>query len=417
MVQVRDWRPADGVNTTTVFTNDFLLVARRSGTTQALDAFNQDRIDHLGEPNAQGEVVERPMTLEEAQGEARHDDEILRMHRDQGDVFILRRHHVSEPCGENQARSNHQWNLSPELSQALVYFQSGRGRGPEWCSVYEEGENNRHLGYVTNWDSASNPDLTDLLRTLDDIQQTAASGHAVSHRNLPLNSSVAIRIARAIPSSQIAELRTLVQGKMHDNRNDIERAFESPAKTLETAGWFGLGTDIYHVAKYALLGLGENPIRSAKILGGALTVFQTVRATVPRAITLARYARFASNIVAARGLREVAFRGAFHAARLLGVEAVEASLISGAAGVSTGSLALTTVGAATAGQIAAVVGVGLAVGVTAGTLLNQGVGIISRATGGDGRTLSDRIGDTVRPRSSEHWSVDNPISNFLAAHF
>ncbi|QQR81446.1 MAG: hypothetical protein IPJ69_04825 [Deltaproteobacteria bacterium] len=388
---MRNWTPADGVNTTTVFTNDWLLLNRGSSGLQPRNEYGQAQIDHLGEANAEGVVAEQPMTEAEALAFAHHDDELLRVHRgNRPDVFILRQHHISVSCDESRARSSHQRNLSPELARALVYFQSGRGRGPEWCSVYEEGEGNKHLGYVTNWDSNNNPDLNDLLRTLADIEQTAANGRPTSHQNLSLNPEVAVRLARAVPRSQISTLRALVETKMHDNRSTLENLVESPWKTMETAGWFGIGTDLYHLGKHVV----RHPVESGLFIAASIktavkvarTIIPAIRSTPPIARYFLRAAQF------------------------------EAGTLLQAAAVRVGVVLATEIGAATFGQVAAVTGAGLAIGIAAGTLINQSVGLVSRAAGGDGRTLSDRIADRIRPRNHDNWLVDNVVSNFLVAH-
>lgn len=175
--------------------------------------------------------------------------------------LLLRRSVFNDPCQPGSSRPNNSLLLSEPMSRALAFFgasyQGSDPSGDLWCRRSVPGT----AGNIeTPWNVSSMGDLRSIEEVLDRIR-SARAGHLPSDIQ-PAQEALAKELAAAVPA---AELKTLASD-ISTRRERLESAGELFMRhpvlhTLGIAILFGLGTDVYHIARYALFG-GESPFKS-----------------------------------------------------------------------------------------------------------------------------------------------------------
>lgn len=194
----------------------------------------------------------------DAEAMARPGDRLFRL---PNGGLLLRRSVFADPCSAGTSRPNNSLAISHELARSLAFFgdtyQGGDASGAGWCRRTVPGT----AGTIeTPWDVSSKNDLERIKSVLGRIASVRCG--KIPSDLQPAQHTLAKELANAIPESELKAFSRDVENRLEAFEGFGDLYLKHPIlHTLGIAILFGLGTDIYHLTRYALFG-GDNPLKS-----------------------------------------------------------------------------------------------------------------------------------------------------------
>ncbi len=261
---IRAWTPQDGGIDNTYGYNDMIVTLRDSYNggreLTVLDNATSEVLAGIGEDDIPNEDRIRQS------GMLREGDQLLQY---TNGAVILRRTIFTDQCLEgDMARTNNFLPLSEEAARAIAYFTQ-TDVDISWCLAPRRGVTptpGETPRLVTPWDLSQKSNLLTLQTALGQIRAARNAGSDPRGRSL----------AAAVPEQELGRLEAEIQTRIErlDSAGDL--FMRHPVlHTLGIAFLFGVGTDIYHLAKYALIG-GRPPWEGGH-RGFLLRIYDRVR--------------------------------------------------------------------------------------------------------------------------------------------